>query len=704
MQTAPTEALKQSVEPKVGLSSELPLLTCLTLFSALALFWKLGTGSLMDWDEAIYAQISKELVQGRDWLTLQWAHQPWFEKPPLLMWATAVSYHLFGVSEFSARAASALSGIGLILVTYSIARLTYGKSIAFFSGLILLTCYEFLHYARLGTTDVMFCLFVYLAIYGYMRVRLRGEKWWYLVCVAAGLAVMVKGAAALIIPAAIALELALDKRLVATLRSRYLWLGCLLAIAVVAPWHIMMYLLHGRDFLEEYVGYHVIARAATSLPRHSHGFLYYPKLFIRFFFPWSLLAPFAIAISIREINRGESRSRILLLLTALTFGLYSVAKTKITWYILPVYPAIAVLVGALLDWVRNAYPRFRYGVFLIFGIAICFVGALLLEPERFLRVRELLDWDPLYHKLDYPIAELARLDGSNSTAGRDPLILCSDYETPPLNAPLFYSDRPVQQAFVAHKPFGPGAARYFAAQKLSDLVGAEKKRIILRKELMGAVVSDYEVDQLATADSLVYAMIKRKPLRYPQTHASETSVFLRSPPEKSEFIAKVDDSGVFKLLGDDHVIRVTDYRAEVMFDEQNDTNSSVKLVIPAASLKVVDPKLPDSKRAKVQERMEGPEVLDVAGFPEIAFQSREIKRVADGRYRVEGDLEIRGTLRPIIMDVSMIREASVYHARGETRISQIDFWIQPIAVLGGMLKVKDEMKVVFDLALAPVRP
>jgi hypothetical protein len=52
----------------------------------------------------------------------------------------------------------------------------------------------------------------------------------------------------------------------------------------------------------------------------------------------------------------------------------------------------------------------------------------------------------------------------------------------------------------------------------------------------------------------------------------------------------------------------------------------------------------------------------------------------------------------------MIREASVYHARGEIRISQVEFWIQPIAVLGGMLKVKDEMKVVFDLALAPVRP
>jgi polyisoprenoid-binding protein YceI len=332
------------------------------------------------------------------------------------------------------------------------------------------------------------------------------------------------------------------------------------------------------------------------------------------------------------------------------------------------------------------------------------VGALLLKPELFLDARGLLDWDSLYHKLDSPLAELARLAGSNSSAGRDPLILCSDYETPPRNSPLFYSDRPVQQAFIAHKPLGPGAARYFAAQKLSDLVGAEKNRIILRKELMRAVVSDYEVEQLATADSLVYAMIKWKSWRYRQPHTSETSVFLRSPPDKSEFIAKVDNSGVFKLLGDNHAIRVTDYRAEVMFDEQNDASSSVKLVIPAASLKVLDPKLPDAKRVKVQERMEGPEVLDVARFPEITFQSREVKRVADGRYRVEGDLEIRGTLRPMILDVSMIREASVYHARGEIRISQVEFWIQPIAVLGGMLKVKDEMKVVFDLALAPVRP
>ena len=82
------------------------------------LLWKLGSGSLADWDEAIYAEIAWEILQDGDWLTLHWGYEPWFEKPPLLMWITASFYQIFGTNEFWARAASAVSGIALILITY----------------------------------------------------------------------------------------------------------------------------------------------------------------------------------------------------------------------------------------------------------------------------------------------------------------------------------------------------------------------------------------------------------------------------------------------------------------------------------------------------------------------------------------------------------------------------------------------------------
>src|SRR5919107_2084971 len=104
-------------------SSNLLPLSLLVSVAAFALLWKLGASSLAAWDEAIYAQVSKEMARGGDWLTPHWAHQPWFEKPPLLIWTTAILFKLFGVSEFWARAASALSGVALVVVTYLSARL-----------------------------------------------------------------------------------------------------------------------------------------------------------------------------------------------------------------------------------------------------------------------------------------------------------------------------------------------------------------------------------------------------------------------------------------------------------------------------------------------------------------------------------------------------------------------------------------------------
>jgi 4-amino-4-deoxy-L-arabinose transferase-like glycosyltransferase len=86
--------------------------------SAIVLLSALGRGSV-GFDEAVYAQISKEMVAGGDWLTLHVANQPWFEKPPLFMWMTAALYRLFGVTVFWSRAASAFSGIALVLLNPS---------------------------------------------------------------------------------------------------------------------------------------------------------------------------------------------------------------------------------------------------------------------------------------------------------------------------------------------------------------------------------------------------------------------------------------------------------------------------------------------------------------------------------------------------------------------------------------------------------
>src|SRR5918993_5233926 len=99
----------------------LPMLLLVGIAAA-AIGWRLDARSLEDWDEAIYAQIAKEMLSSGDWLTLHWGYEPFFEKPPFLMWSTATLFSLFGVSELTARAASALSGVGAVALVYAIGR------------------------------------------------------------------------------------------------------------------------------------------------------------------------------------------------------------------------------------------------------------------------------------------------------------------------------------------------------------------------------------------------------------------------------------------------------------------------------------------------------------------------------------------------------------------------------------------------------
>ena len=493
---APTKPLSQK-----RFSSNFPLISLLVLIAAFALLWKLGTGSLAAWDEAIYAQVSKEVVRSGDWLTLRWEHQLWFEKPPLFMWITALLYRLFGVSEFWARLPSALSGIALIGVTYLIGKFTYGKRVGFLAAVILSTCYHFLSFSRFGTMDVMLALFTYLALYAYLRLNNKNQKWWYLVWSSCALALMVKGAGGIIAPAAIVLVLAFDKRFGGAIRSRHFWQGVLLALLIIAPWHILMYVWYGRAFIDEYIGYHVIARSTKTLEGHASGYFYYVGKLVDGFFPWCLLVPFDIVSIIRRNLKDQSRSWVLLLLCALVFGLYSVIPTRRPWYIVPVYPALAILIGVFISNLYRDYqsrPIYRRTV-----TAAC--AALII-------VGGLYSFVSLYfnHKPEEPVANLSRLAQSTSPDDKDSLVLLSGVEPFYAQVSLFYSNCPIQQTYTSSEPASEDAKRYVNYENLADVTRASAKRIVLRKEDIPRLSVDYDIHVLGEDGPLAYATIRRK--------------------------------------------------------------------------------------------------------------------------------------------------------------------------------------------------
>ncbi len=110
-------------------------------------------------------------------------------------------------------------------------------------------------------------------------------------------------------------------------------------------------------------------------------------------------------------------------------------------------------------------------------------------------------------------------------------------------------------------------------------------------------------------------------------------------------------------------------------------------------MKVLDPKLSLDKREQVQERMTGPDVLDVSRFPQIKFESTSIEQGSPGHLLVHGQLSLHGVTRPLIVNV----QAGGGHYVGQVAFKQREFGITPVSVAGGTVKVKDELQVEFDI-------
>jgi polyisoprenoid-binding protein YceI len=161
--------------------------------------------------------------------------------------------------------------------------------------------------------------------------------------------------------------------------------------------------------------------------------------------------------------------------------------------------------------------------------------------------------------------------------------------------------------------------------------------------------------------------------------------------QQSALHVHVYKSGMFSAFGHEHEIAAPIAGGQV----QEGPNAAVEFRVNAASLKVVDASLSEADRAKVQKTMES-EVLDVARFPEIQFQSTKIEMKGKGRWEVQGQLALHGRTRPVTVNVIQFSE----QYRGAVTIKQSDFGIAPVSVAGGTVKVKDDVRIDFALVLA----
>ena len=158
--------------------------------------------------------------------------------------------------------------------------------------------------------------------------------------------------------------------------------------------------------------------------------------------------------------------------------------------------------------------------------------------------------------------------------------------------------------------------------------------------------------------------------------------------DQSTLTVRVFKSGLFSAFGHEHEITAPIQQGS--FTEQN---PSVELRVDSRTLRVMDKDVSDKDRAEIQQTMLGPKVLDSEHFPEIRFRSTAVTPAADAKWVVQGDLAIHGTTRPVRFEVTLLNG----HYRGTAEIKQKDFGITPVTVGGGAVKVKNELRVEFDI-------
>lgn len=175
----------------------------------------------------------------------------------------------------------------------------------------------------------------------------------------------------------------------------------------------------------------------------------------------------------------------------------------------------------------------------------------------------------------------------------------------------------------------------------------------------------------------------------PSARAQQNAVNVR----QSKLTVRVYKSGLFSAFAHDHEIDAPILRGVADISD----HASVKLEVDARELRVMDRDTSDKDRSEIQKAMLGPEVLDSERFHEIVFQSAVVEQNGPERWVVHGDLMLHGQSQPVTMDV--LREAG--HYTGHVTIKQTNFGIKPVRIAGGAVKVKDEVRIEFDIQLAP---
>jgi 4-amino-4-deoxy-L-arabinose transferase-like glycosyltransferase len=353
--------------------------------AVLLMFLGLGALGLTDRDEGSNAEAAREMLESGDWITPTLNGEPRFVKPVFVYWLMSGTYRLLGESEFSARFASALFGVALILLQYLFLTRVRGPIIGLLGGLMLLLNLEIVAIGRLALTDSVLIFFTTLSLYGFwLGLHGKGHRrhWFWLFYIGMAIGTLTKGPIGVAVPLlGVILYLSLSRRWRLFRSQGFPLAGSLLFFLIALPWYGAMLMIHGSRYVSSAQA-DTVGRFFNVIGGHSGTVFFYVPVLLVGFFPWSGFLPFALYQTLKKwwltrrnkrAEGGEGADDLELFAALWVVGVllfFSASATRLPHYIGPLFPAAAILTASY--WNRCladvATPSIRAAVFTLMGI------------------------------------------------------------------------------------------------------------------------------------------------------------------------------------------------------------------------------------------------------------------------------------------------------------------------------------------------
>jgi len=372
-----SEPCTTSLDRRAGLA--------LFFLSLWLLFHALGNAALFEPDEGRNAEVAREILVLDDWVTPHYNFVPRLDKPPFFYWLVALSYKIFGISEWSARLPSAVAAFGLVLLTCAFAWSKAGPAGAWWSGLILLTSAATVALAGTVIPDMVLSFFITLSLcsffWGSRTEEKPAQRSLYLTMYGAmGVAVLIKGLIGLVLPGLIIVTYLMVKQKWRLLRKMDLIAGLALFLAVAAPWYLLAE-LRNPGYIRYFLWEEHLLRYWTPRFGRSEPWYYFFLVGAVGFLPWSPILPWALN-DWRKKNWND-RAGYLLIWILLPILFFSFSDSKLPHYIFPIFPPLSILAGIFLA--RISAPQRKNWLFflpwLIFLLPLLFLGAGFFVPD-----------------------------------------------------------------------------------------------------------------------------------------------------------------------------------------------------------------------------------------------------------------------------------------------------------------------------------